>query len=185
MNTSILCAAIGLTPIALATTTQASLIEWRVAQGGNGHFYEVVNVENPIVWATARAFAVQSGGHLATITSAQENAFIAGLVQESDRDAFLGGYQANPSSPPNSGWSWVTDEAWDFTAWADGEPNDDGPPNESHLEMLASGDWNDCRITGSDHDQFAYVVEYATPAPGAIALLAICGLTASRRRVMR
>ena len=182
MNTSILCAAIGLTPIALATTTQASLIEWRIAQGGNGHFYEVVNVSSSIDWTTARDLAVQSGGYLATLTNAQENSFVADLVQANNENAFLGGFQVDPTAPPNVGWTWVTGETWDYTSWANGEPNDQGSPNEPVLEMWTNREWNDCPFSGSGYSQFAYVVEYAAPAPGALALIAIAGATGSRRR---
>ena len=151
---------------------EAALVEWSVASGGNGHFYEVVQLSSPIGWNAARTAAEARGGHLATLTSWDEHAFVAALVTAGGRNAFLGGYQANPSAPANETWTWVTGETWDFTAWAGGEPNDQGNPNESYLEMYTIGLWNDVPEAGSGYAEFAYVVEVVPAPAGAVILLA-------------
>lgn len=120
------------------------------------------------------------GGYLATLTSAAENAFVAALVSAGGRNAFLGGYQSNPWALANETWTWVTGEAWDFTAWTDGEPNDQGSPNESFLEMFTIGSWNDVPELGSGYAEYAYVVEIV-PSPAA-ALCALCAPLALRYR---
>jgi len=160
---------------------EAALVEWSVASGGNGHSYEVVQLSSPIGWNAARAAAEVRGGHLATLTDWSEHAFVAALVTAGGRNAFLGGYQANPSAPANETWTWVTGEAWDFTAWADGEPNDQGSPNESFLEMYTIGYWNDVPEAGSGYAEYAYVVE-VVPAPATALLLAATPLARCRRR---
>ena len=52
-------------------------VQWRMEDGGNGHWYQ------PIFEWLSYPEAVQSaasrGGHLATLTTAQENAFVTGL----------------------------------------------------------------------------------------------------------
>ncbi|MFM7260384.1 MAG: lectin-like protein [bacterium] len=162
-------------------TADAALVEWSFGSGGNGHFYEVVQLTSPIGWNAARAAAELRGGHLATLTSSGEQAFVAALVTAGGRNAFLGGYQANPSAPANETWTWVTGEAWDFTAWANGEPNDQGNPNESFLEMYTIGYWNDVPEAGSGYAEYAYVVE-VVPAPATALLLAATPLARCRRR---
>ncbi|MCU7805452.1 MAG: hypothetical protein KZQ96_19855 [Candidatus Thiodiazotropha sp. (ex Lucinoma borealis)] len=65
----------------LSTVTHATIVEWSVADGGNGHLYEAVLAGSDITWENAQA-AVQARGadwHLATITSAAENAFVENL----------------------------------------------------------------------------------------------------------
>ena len=93
--------------------------QWRIADGGNGHWYAI----SPTVayWEQMRFIAMASGGHLATITSAGENHFVFGLLPQSSPSAsafFIGG------SRNSSGvWSWVTGEPWSYTNWDVGEPN--------------------------------------------------------------
>ncbi len=59
-------------------TSYAAPVQWTAGTGANGHFYDVV-LSN-ITWTEARLAAVGAGGYLATITSAEEQAFIATLV---------------------------------------------------------------------------------------------------------
>lgn len=110
-------------------------VEWRVEDGGNGHFYELVSEQ--ATWIEARAMAVAAGGHLATITSEEENRFVFELMNQDPnwrldgaRRPFLGGMQATAASGDYSinvseqpKWRWVTDEPWSFAEWSQGEPN--------------------------------------------------------------
>lgn len=59
--------------------------EWPVSEGGNGHYYEVIDMGPTsatwLTWEQARAAAEAASylsvpGHLATITSAEEEQFI-------------------------------------------------------------------------------------------------------------
>lgn len=67
-----------------ATTLQAAPIQWTVGAGGNDHWYDYVpaiSIFEPVGFAAARAAALGSShlgqqGYLATITSAQEQAFV-------------------------------------------------------------------------------------------------------------
>lgn len=180
MTVLIRCGVFTSLTLMLSPRCNAAVVEWSVASGGNGHTYEVVQLTTPIGWNDARAAAELRGGYLATLTSAAENAFVAELVSAGGRNAFLGGYQSNPWAPANETWTWVTGEAWDFTAWTDGEPNDQGSPNESFLEMFTIGSWNDVPESGSGYAEYAYVVEIV-PSPAA-ALCALCAPLALRYR---
>jgi hypothetical protein len=104
-------------------------VQWRVEDGGNGHWY-LVDTGSPDCWEAAREFAELRGGYLATLTSQQELAFIASRLPNTNW-FYLGGYQdaTQPDySEPAGGWRWVTGEPW-IPIW--GGPNQpdgvDGP----------------------------------------------------------
>ncbi len=150
----------------------------------NGHYYEAVFQANPVTWPTAKALAEAStylglSGHLATITSADENAWlVANLGSGMEAYAFLGGFQPPGSLEPAGGWQWVTGEAWLYTNWLGGEPNNTPPYGEDVLHFYGAGDpgkWND--IHGIRSVQRAYIVEYeSNPVPdaaGSVGLLSV------------
>jgi len=172
-------------------------IEWSVASGGNGHFYEFVDAGQTIFWWDAKIAAEASGGHLAVVTSASENSWIITNVMVLEDPGFLvagpwlGGYQ-NTSSPsysePAGGWEWVTGEAWSYTGWGGAEPTNGGvasSENYLHYWRWSPIHWND--TDGDTGDAFSYIVEYDTnpiPEPSTALLLGIglSALAATRRR---
>jgi Lectin C-type domain len=117
-------------------------VQWRVEDGGNGHWYEAG--PGNLTWTQAKQHAESRGGHLATVQSMDENAFIlAHLRKAIYLNAWLGGYRTNDPCNPVCTWRWVDGSPWSFTNWNFGEPND--PVNEDSLEMLVAseGRWND------------------------------------------
>ncbi len=134
----------------------------------NGHAYLVVTSPTEVSWPQANADAAVLGGHLATITSAQENAFVFSLVLARP-DAFrgnygpwLGGIQKADGIEPDGSWGWVTGEPWGFTAWLPGEPNESNP-GEDFLNFYSSASpplptWSDVR--GQSADVRSFVVEF-------------------------
>jgi len=114
----------------------ATAQEWRKESGGNGHFYARFDIG--VLWTEARDHALQLGGHLATITSAAENAFVASVAADGFLNVkHLGGYREG------STWRWVTGEPWQYTSWYPGEPNN-GNGNEIYLATwVIPGTWND------------------------------------------
>ncbi len=109
-------------------------VQWRVADGGNGHWYGIS--ASATTWATASASARSAGAWLADIEADQEGVFIASLwaMFGLTDGAWAGGYQANESCGPNCGWAWSSGEAWGYTNWNANEPNDFSGP-ESRLEL--------------------------------------------------
>ena len=182
-------------------SAQGSIIVWGQGSGGNGHGYEYV--ESALIgWDDASAIAQSMSfkgvnGHLATITDGAEQYFInsipsvdPGFFGTSAIGMWLGGFQANPASAPDEGWAWVTGEEWNFTNWAEGEPNDSFEP-ESHLAMYvpnpdlgkASSGWSD--QVGTSFHWFGisgFLVEYDVPAPGALAVLMLVLVSGAARR---
>jgi Lectin C-type domain/Dockerin type I domain len=101
---------------------QGVAVQWKTSAGGNGHWYLFRPVATPIDWQQARASAESLGGHLATPTSAAENAFILGSViaqgvAENDYGPHIGGFR-DPKIPEPSAacanWHWTTGEPFDF-----------------------------------------------------------------------
>jgi hypothetical protein len=100
-----------------ASAAQAQqAVQWKVSDGGNGHWYQVTTEAR--YWDVQRQVAIGIGGHLASITSAAENAFVFALLPPANPSAFfIGGVKQSGA------WSWVSGEAWGYTNWDAGEPN--------------------------------------------------------------
>jgi|GEM_PF-1501706 len=153
---------------------------------GNGHMYEAVYVPEGISWTSAEAAAERAGGHLATITSAEENQFVFSLVDDPkywqayeptpayhNHGPWIGGFQLPGSVEPAGGWTWVTGEPFTFAAWFPGEPTGTwADRNEDRLHFFCDlgvrvATWNDTidqpsrSILGSV-PILGYVIEYET-----------------------
>ena len=123
------------------------------AQVFEGHRYQVF--DESMTWTEAKAYCEELGGHLATVTSQEENDFIAGLIADGTKNLYwLGGYK---ESGQEDVWRWVTGEAWNYANWDVGEPNDLGG-GESYVEMIRIADssartpekWNDIKNNSSN-----------------------------------
>jgi hypothetical protein len=169
----------------ISVSAYADPTQW----SGNGHWYELVIDPNAISWDSANAAAAALGGHLATITSAEENAFVYSLISDYSGDPiwpWLGAFQPSGSSEPAGGWQWVTGEPFVYANWIPGEPNDH-MGIEDWIEFSRSGDsagqWNDNPGGG-----LAYFLEIdaRVPEPSSLILLGsslcIIGLAAWRMR---
>lgn len=80
-------------------------IQWPVAEGGNGHWYELVSNDFSL-WPDARAKAAAKGGYLATLTSANENSWVLQHVLTGappGTAAWIGGADLSLSGD----WKWV------------------------------------------------------------------------------
>jgi hypothetical protein len=160
----------------LAAVLPAVALAAPVQYDRNGHYYDVVSRSAGITWSVANEEAAAltfngMHGHLATITSHQENDFIVRRFPRAIAGAYwLGGFQARSILDPGAGWQWVTGEPWGYTLWNRDEPNDyygDGTSgqdeNRLHFWNQAGGAWNDLRP--SDNSPLGYVVEYEPDSP--------------------
>ena len=55
-------------------------VQWRVEDGGNGHWYMGVSHGSVLIWNEARALSETTGGHLATPSTEVENKWLRSHV---------------------------------------------------------------------------------------------------------
>lgn len=123
-------------------------------------------------WLEAQAEAVGVGGHLATISSAQEDSWLmstfAGVFTGEPGNSygpFIGLYQVSGGSEPAGGWQWISGEPLTYTNWDIGQP-DDHLGIEDYGHYLNAG-WNDA----PGNLELAGIIE--VPEPATILLLAL------------
>ncbi len=101
-------------------------VQWRVEDGGNGHWYAGFQHGVVLAWDEAKALSRSKGGHLATPSTAAENIWIRESVAD---DASLwsatnivgpwfGGYRL-----AGEDWAWVDGSEWSYENWHPGNPN--------------------------------------------------------------
>ena len=118
----------------VTATMPSDAAEW------NGHYYKVY--DNADSWADARRKCEKKGGHLVTITSAEENEFVYSyMVQEGYTQSYIGLYNSSYSAYPI--WTWITDEPVEYTNWGEGEPNNSNGGKEYYCDFYNRA-WNDC-----------------------------------------
>ncbi|MHC4716403.1 MAG: C-type lectin-like domain-containing protein [Planctomycetota bacterium] len=89
---------------------------------GTGHYYEVVSSDVGYERYYAGEWAGRTDCYLATITSSEENVFVAGLLVPGEV-YWLGGRQYPDSVEPDGGWYWDNGEAWGYSNWVGGAPS--------------------------------------------------------------
>lgn len=144
MKKQIQAFAVSLLAASAASAQQA--VQWRVEDGGNGHWYAYYSDARS--WHEARRFAESVGGHLATISSDEEASKIRTLGDDTCWIGLFQNLSSDSYAEPNGGWEWVTGEPLQFTHWRTNvgqpnEPNDwGGGENWAHLDAF-SVTWND------------------------------------------
>lgn len=112
----------------------------------NGHTYELYDYH--MSWEAAKAFCEAKGGHLVTITSADEQALAIQLMQS----GLYCTYHIGCSDAAEEGvWQWVTGEAFSYDMWDQDANEPNGGEDENYGQILAVnygankqiGDWND------------------------------------------
>lgn len=114
----------------------------------NGHAYYLLEEGS---WQDAEVFAMRWGGHLATVRSAEEQAWVfqrLGAWGGSFRSLWIGLRRVSPGGA----FAWASGEELSYTHWLPGQP-DDSPvtQGEGYVHMLNTGNayghpggyWND------------------------------------------
>jgi hypothetical protein len=123
-------------------------VQWKVSDGGNGHWYQLLINQQTTFWEAASA-ATQRGGHLVTVGTNAENAFVRQISL--GHFVHFGAYQDPAVSgwaEPAAGWTWITGEPWRWSGWCPGQPDNANWNQFSGQELarFASADascWDD------------------------------------------
>ncbi|MDO9415802.1 peptidoglycan-binding protein [Pararhizobium sp.] len=146
------------------------------------HLYVVVYYGGEISWQQAEDIAKQCGTHLATITSSDENTFVASLAHTDYRlfnitygdgethkmGPWIGLYQDPGGREPRGGWRWANDETFNFSSWHRNKPNEhksgddfgmfytstQGTVDMSEIKMTT---WDDM---GPEDGTYSFVMEF-------------------------
>lgn len=123
-----------------------------VAEPTDGHKYEIFR--ETLTWEEAKAACEAKGGHLATITSQEEQKLIESLNTQNSK-LWIGGYKNSAGE-----WCWVTGEPWEYQNWGDGEPNNSSNvvADESCVAVWPVK-WNDL-ANSNTYEQSGYICEW-------------------------
>ena len=114
----------------------------------NNHFYQVF--DDSMTWTEAKMACEEAGGHLATISSNEEQDYIQHLIKSTRKEnIWIGGVY----SVSSGSWSWVDNSEWNYTNWDVSQP-DNYTNDEYFLRMknrdriyddweAYDGNWND------------------------------------------
>ena len=127
----------------VSSAMAADAVQWRVQDGGNGHWYEAVVLQGGgLNWQAARLIAQAQGGDLASLEISAERSFVAPLVNFSQfSGAWIGLFQSPATCEPGCDWTWVSGATLSDQNWAVGEPNNLGGSygEEDHALMAGVG----------------------------------------------
>lgn len=136
----------------------------------NGHSYKVY--DNSMTWSEVKEYCENIGGHLATITTADEQAFIESIIKNGTKSCYwLGGTDENSEGD----WTWITGEEFSYTHWGSDMP--DNYLTENYLMIFKEdhpvkagntfGYWNDlkedCTCSGTSFFRkagFGFICEW-------------------------
>jgi len=169
----------------IAASVTAAPLEWPASSGGNGHFYEYVT--GTVSWEEARDAAAARTylgrpGHLVTITSPEENTFVAqSFDAESDRFAWIGASDEAVEGEwrwmvgPEAGMQFANERTptppFNFAPWGEMEPNNfDHAGQREHwaginlgspttFDATAFSEWGDTLMRPGNFPGF--IVEYS------------------------
>lgn len=146
---------------AVSSPAQGASVIFPTSQGGNNHVYEVV-LDPGVNRADASAAATASAGHLLSINSAAEQAFVEQMLYVTNSPT--GGYWMGIERVSNNGqgvaddFHWDTGEPLTYENFALNEPNyylnmEDAGQVYWSADMIDDvnvrrGGWNDVPVTG-------------------------------------
>jgi hypothetical protein len=166
-----------LSTVAVAATTlslhasanaQTTTFEWKVVDGGNGHWYQIVQRPyGTYDWNQTRSLCMALGGDLASFESSAEWQFMRARCRElppggtNSGQLLAGGRRAAGGA---SQWTWLTGPTFSYFAWNAGAPNDG--TGQSLVLCVGAGivsastfdGWDDWRVIDLSS---GYVIEWS------------------------
>ena len=118
-------------------------VEW------SGHRYYMF--EEKMTWQAAKEYCEGVGGHLASITSQEENSVILGLSRK--QNCWLGA----TDEVKEGKWKWVTGEPFEYSKWHKRPDNHKG--KQHYLFYWVGRGWDDTYAT----DKYRFICEWEPP----------------------
>jgi hypothetical protein len=151
--------AISAAAIVTAGASAQNAVQWRVEDGGNGHWYRRTAAQ--LRWPESEALAESLGGHLVSILSEPEQAFLHSHFN-------LGAYWigAHRSAANSNLFEWSDGSPFVFSNWRPGEPSGCNPCGNSPYVCDSASllGWDDTGyfINGDSTDPgFTSVIEFS------------------------
>ena len=152
-------------------SSSSGLVQWRTDEGGNGHWY-AIRSSSSITWSEAQSSAEEEGGHLVTLTSAEENTWVYDtfltdtsvwmMGEGHARGPYIGLYETEGA------FEWVTGESADYFSWVPGDPNGTGPDDVGSYYNYSPStglEWSDEDFTSVGTH---YIVEWSESPDGLV-----------------
>ncbi len=112
------------------------------APDGSKHRYRIYKGVH--TWVEAKAFCEVLGGHLATLTTDEENQFVYWFMRD---NGFLTAYFGLSDEERKGNWIWVTGEPFEYSNWHRGEPSRSAKERYGmYFYKHTKGTWNDSHI---------------------------------------
>jgi hypothetical protein len=154
--------------LSVATSSHAQdAVQWRLEDGGNGHWYAAV-ISHGITWTASRSASQNQGGDLVSLNSSTEMDWVFGAIVSEQAlwngriGPWIGLYQLPDSVEPDGGWTWVDGAPLEEARWIPGEPLDarnGGPPCAfAHYQRFGSL-FEDTWVADPDFHYPAYHLE--------------------------
>ena len=118
------------------------LSETFIAPDGTAHRYRMFKGVHR--WVEAEAFCRALGGHMATLTSEEENQFVHSFMWN---EGFTTAYFGLEDEERDHTWEWVSGEPVEYTNWDPGEPSYSGRERYGmYFYKHTTGTWNDAHF---------------------------------------
>jgi len=109
------------------------------APDGTRHYYQIYKGVH--TWVEAEAFCEVLGGHMATLTTAEENDFVYHFMRDS---GYLTAYFGLSDEERTGDWIWVTGEPYEYSNWHRGQPSYSAHERYGmYFYKHLDGTWND------------------------------------------
>ncbi len=128
-----------------------------VAPDGSRHCYRMFRGVK--YWVEARAFCEARGGHLATLTTPEENQFVHDFMWN---NGFTTAYFGLMDEERDRTWVWVTGEPVEYTNWDSNEPSYSTHERYGmYFYKHTMGTWNDSHFYEHwDDQEWSYICEW-------------------------
>lgn len=121
----------------------------------NGSRYQLIN--SRMNWFEAETYCRMIGGHLAYITSDEENDAVSAMLAKGS----MSGYWIGARADSERNFKWTDGTAFKYSNWKEGNPDNESGV-ENCVEILSSGKWNDARSSQADR---GFICEFEPTAP--------------------